>query len=164
MEIKDEKIIDTLAETLGVNKENLSGVKLISAEEHAAETRKAANISVNSYFKENFLKRIDAEMNRATTIKGQSTTYLLLTLSDLRQKCLAIKEESGEIGRCFELAEQLGVVSYAIFVALEVELNPQIVARLKQLDDLGIAPDAFLFEAETLIEADWIEFIKSKTK
>ena len=162
MEIKDEKIIETLADTLGVDKQNLSGVKLVSAEEHAAETRRISNISVNTYFKENFLKRVNDEMNRAAAIKGQSNTHLLLTLSDLRQKCLAIKEDSGEIGRCFELAEQLGAVGYAIFVATKVDLNPQIVARLKQLADLGLKPEEFIFEAENLIEADWIEFINSK--
>ena len=167
MEIKDQKIIDTLAETLGVPKENLSGVKILSPEEHAAEMKKmvveGSHLLINTYFKENFLKRIDDEMNRAAKLKDNST-HLLLTLSDLRQKCLAIKEDSPELGRLFEFAEQLGAVGYAIFVATKVDLNPQIVARLKQLGDLGIAPDAFLFEAETLIEADWIEFIKSKTK
>jgi len=166
MEIKDQKIIDTLAETLGVPKENLSGVKILSPEDYAKEMKKmvveGSHLLINTYFKENFLKRIDDEMNRAAKLKDSN--HLLLTLSELRQKCLAIKEDSPELGRLFELAEQLGAVGYAIFVALKVDLNPQIVARLKQLGDLGIAPDAFLFEAETLIDADWIDFINSKKK
>lgn len=163
MEIKDQKIIDTLADTLGVPKENLSGVKILSPEEHAKEMKKlvveGSHLLINTYFKENFLKRIDDEMGKAAAHK-----HLLLTLSDLRQKCLAIKEDSPEIGRLFELAEQLGAIGYAIFVATKVDLNPQIVARLKQLADLGLKPEEFIFEAKTLIEADWIEFIKSKTK
>ena len=162
MKIKDQKIIDTLAETLGVPKENLSGVKILSVEEQAKEINKNVALSINSFFKENFLKRIETEMDKAAKLKDSN--HLLLMLSDLRQKAIAIKEDSQQIGLLFELTEQLGAVGYAIFVATKVDLNPQIVMRLKQLGDLGIAPDAFLFEAETLIEADWIDFINKKTK
>lgn len=164
MEIKDQKIIDTLAETLGVPKENLSGVKILSPEEHAAEMKKmvveGSHLLINTYFKENFLKRIETEMDKAAKLKDAN--HLLLMLSDLRQKAIAIKENSPQIGLLFELAEQLGAIGYAIFVATKVDLNPQIVARLKQLADLGLKPEEFIFEAENLIEADWIEFINSK--
>lgn len=164
MEIKDQKIIDTLAETLGVPKENLSGVKILSPEEHAAETKKVvvegSHLLINTYFKENFLKRIDDEMNKAAKLKDSE--HLLLTLSDLRQKAIAIKENSPQIGLLFELAEQLGAIGYSIFVADKIELNPEIVSRLHQLHDLGLNPEQFLFEAKTLIEADWINFINSK--
>ena len=164
MEIKDQKIIDTLAETLGVPKENLSGVKILSPEEHAAEIKKmvveGSHLLINTYFKENFLKRIETEMDKAAKLKDAN--HLLLMLSDLRQKAIAIKDDSPQIGLLFELAEQLGAIGYAIFVATKVDLNPQIVARLKQLADLGLKPEEFIFEAENLIEADWIEFINSK--
>jgi hypothetical protein len=159
MEIKDQKIIDTLAETLGVPKENLSGVRILSKEEQAKEIA----LLINTYFKENFLKRVDDEMNRAAKLKD-SSNHLLMTLSELRQKCLEIKEDSPQMGILFGLAEQLGAVGYAIFVADKIELNPKIVSRLHQLKDLGLDPEQFLFEAETLIEADWINFINSKTK
>lgn len=134
MEIKDQKIIDTLAETLGVPKENLSGVKILSPEEHAAEMKKmvveGSHLLINTYFKENFLKRIETEMDKAAKLKDAN--HLLLMLSDLRQKAIAIKENSPQIGLLFELAEQLGAIGYSIFVA------------------------------ETLTDADWINFINSK--
>lgn len=119
MEIKDQKIIDTLAETLGVPKENLSGVKILSPEEHAAEMKKmvveGSHLFVNTYFKKNFLKRIDDEMNKAA--KLQDSKHPLLMLLDLRQKAIAIKDDSPQIGLLFELAEQLGAIGYSIFVA-----------------------------------------------
>lgn len=136
MEIKDKKIIDTLAKTLGVPKENLSGVKILSPEDYAAEMKKMVEegsaLLVNTYFKENFLKRIDDEMNKAAKLKDAN--HLLLMLSHLRQKCLAIKEDSPELGRLFEFAEQLGAVGYSIFVASKVN------------------------------DGDWFDFTNSKTK
>ena len=79
MEIKDEKIIETLADTLGVPKENLSGVKILSPEEHAAEMKKlvveGSHLLINTYFKENFLKRIDDEMNRAAKLRMEAPTF-----------------------------------------------------------------------------------------
>ena len=166
MEIKDQKIINTLADTLGVPKENLSGVKILSPEEHAKEIKKmvveGSHLLINNYFKENFLKRIDDEMNKAAAIKGDSHKHLLLTLSDLRQKAIAIKDDSPQIGLLFELAEQLGAIGYSIFVADKIELNPEIVSRLHQLHDLGLNPEQFLFEAKTLTADDWIKFINSK--
>lgn len=159
MEIKDQKIIDTLAETLGVQKENLSGVKILSPEEHAAEMKKMV-VEINTYFKENFLKRIETEMDKAAKLKDAN--HLLLMLSNLRQKAIAIKENSQQIGLLFELAEQLGAISYSIFVADKIELNPEIVSRLHQLQEMGLNPEEFLFEAKTLIDADWINFINSK--
>ena len=120
MEIKDQKIIDMLAETLGVPKKNLSGVKILSAEEQAKEINKNVALLINTYFKENFLKRVEEEMNRAAKLKDSK--HLLLMLSDLRQKAIAIKEDSPQIGILFELAEQLGATGYAIFVATKVDL------------------------------------------
>jgi hypothetical protein len=158
MEIKDRKIIDTLAETLGVQKENLSGVRILSKKEQAKEIA----LLINLYFKENFLKRIESEVEKATKLKNSN--HLLAMLADLLKKTLAIKDDSPQIGLLFELSEQLGAVGYSIFVASEVDLNPQIVMRLRQLADLGLKPEEFYFEAETLIEADWINFINSKTK
>jgi hypothetical protein len=158
MEIKDQKIIDTLAETLGVPKENLSGVRILSKGEQAKEMA----LLINTYFKEKFLKRIESEVEKAKKLKDGN--HLLMTLSELCQKCLMIKEDSLELGRLFELAEQLGAVGYAIFVADKIKLNPKIVSRLHQLKDLGLDPEQFLFEAKTLIAADWINFINSKTK
>ena len=157
MEIKDQKIIDTLAETLGVPKENLSGVKILSPEEQAKEINKNAALLINSFFKENFLKRIESEVEKATKLKNSN--HLLQILSDLLQKSVMIKKDSQQFGLLFELAEQLGAVGYSIFVA---ELNPEIVSRLHQLHDLGLNPEQFLFEAKTLIGADWINFINSK--
>lgn len=166
MEIKDQKIIDTLAETLGVPKENLSGVKILSPEEHAKEIKKmvveGSHLLINTYFKENFLKRIDDEMNRAAKLKDNST-HLLLTLSDLRQKCLAIKEDSPEIGRLFELAEQLGAIGYAIFVATKVDLNPKIIARIKEAESLGLDPSKFMSEATTLDDIHWKNLLSTLT-
>lgn len=156
MEIKDQKIIDTLADTLGVPKENLSGVRILSKEEQA----KKIALLINTYFKENFLKRIESEVEKATKLKDSN--HLLTMLSDLLKKAIAIKDESPQIGLLFELAEQLGAIGYSIFVADKIELNPKIVSRLHQLKDLSLDPEQFLFEAETLIEADWVNFINSK--
>ena len=158
MQIKDQKIIDTLAETLGVPKENLSGVRILSKEEQAKETA----LLINTYFKENFSKRIESEIEKATKLKDSNR--LLMILSDLLKKTLAIKDDSLQMGILFELAEQLGAVGYAIFVDDKTELKPEIVSRLHQVKDLGLDPEQFLFEAETLIETDWINFINSKTK
>ena len=158
MEIKDRKIIDTLAETLGVQKENLSGVRILSKKEQAKEIA----LLINLYFKENFLKRIESEVEKATKLKNSN--HLLAMLADLLKKTLAIKDDSPQIGLLFELSEQLGAVGYSIFVASEVDLNWQIGMRLRQLADLGLEPEEFYFEAKTLIEADWINFINSKTK
>lgn len=135
MEIKDQKIIDTLAETLGVPKENLSSVKILSAEERVKEINKNAALLINSFFKENFLKRIESEVEKATKLKNSN--HLLKILSDLLQKTVAIKEDSAQIGLLFELAEQLGAVGYAIFVASKADdgdwfdfTNPKIKINL----------------------------------
>ena len=52
-----------------------------------------------------------------------STTSLLLALSDLRQSTIALHEaeEKSLLGECFYLAEKLGAISYAIYIAGEVD-------------------------------------------
>ena len=165
MEIKDQKTIDTLAETLGVPKENLSGVKVLSPEEHAAEIKKmvveGSHLLINTYFKENFLKRIQTEIDKAAKLKDAN--HLLLMLSDLRQKAIAIKEDSPQIGLLFELAEQLGAIGYSIFVASQIDLNPKIIARIKEAESLGLDPSKFMSEATTLDDVHWINLLSTLT-
>lgn len=163
MELKNKEQIDQLAEILGVDPEKLEGVKVLSPAEHAEHIRQmvidGAFDLVRDYFKKSFLKRIDKEMEHATKLEDKANN-LLLALSDLRQKALAIKDDEKNFGIFFQLTEELGAITYAIFVA--DGLNPEIQKRLSRLKELRLDVDECFFEAKTLIEEDWQKFINEK--
>jgi hypothetical protein len=119
IEIKDQKIIDSLADTLEMSKDNLGTVKILSTESMNKMLLDRSILMINTFFKKNFLKRIDYEINRAAKLNNAS--HVLLLLSELRQKAISIKDDSEKIGFLFELTEQLGAACYSILVADSLE-------------------------------------------